>query len=286
MKRFIRGAFVLTWICLVPAIMVAQQTQPAGQQSPPTGKPAPELKQNFVDKTFKYNDDHVLVQAQVFEILGRDVRKVREYFEQNTPFRTTDEQYLKYCVRQRLFLLEGKASGQFDEENILDLPMEEKVALQKRYISQLTDASEVDDATIASYYHAFPRRFMKESTDTPGEEATQSKGPEPQAGPNGNEPSKPQPSPSDSEKHTAPQNGEPEIATPEEPPSHLQGPDSKGSTANRGLIKDKQIPADQLRPLNGTVRRMIGKFIMQSYSEKLIDKEYERLVEKYNVQFK
>lgn len=97
-----------------------------------------------------------------FVVRQQDVDAVKDFFEKNTPFRTTPKEYETYTIQVMLFAREAEKAG-------LDLPpsfqpvspMHAKVALADLYAQLLLDNYKLDPTVAESYYAAYPERFLR-----------------------------------------------------------------------------------------------------------------------------
>lgn len=110
------------------------------------------------------NDPKILASGEGFVITSRDVDRLRNFLEENTPLRTTQEQYVRYALQSKLFAREALQKGLAGEEwkEYEPVKPEELLIFSDVYIEYIMDSYELDEAVIESYYHAFPERFLKD----------------------------------------------------------------------------------------------------------------------------
>ncbi len=112
----------------------------------------------------KADPGNVVATGDGIRVTRDDVQAMRAYFEQRTPFRTTDQEYARYTVQVRLFAEEAirmkmDEGMEIDENN---LTVEDLLTLSQRYMKHVFDQYPVDERVLESYYRAFPEKFLKE----------------------------------------------------------------------------------------------------------------------------
>ncbi len=145
------------------------------------------------------SETNILVQGDDIQVSREDVEKVKNYFKENTPFRTKQKEYIRYTLELKLFAKEAKSLGLNQTQDtdrdasekecnkglkglawlyalslhfnasekecnkgLEGLEVEELIRLSNLYITHLLKEHPVNDNVIRSYYRAFPEKFRLE----------------------------------------------------------------------------------------------------------------------------
>lgn len=109
----------------------------------------------------------VVATAQGIQVTSKDVQAVKRFFEQNTPYRTSDEQYVQKTLEMKLFAREALENNLVkDEYTQMDQDSPKALYMYSQlYLDHLLGQYQLDPLVIESYYNAFPRRFLKKDED-------------------------------------------------------------------------------------------------------------------------
>ncbi len=123
-------------------------------------------------------DKELVASAQDLELTRDEVREIRSFLEENTPFRTSQEEYIKYALQMKLFAREALQQGLAGEEWSEHEPRNPKelYIFSDVYLEHILEQQKLDEAVIESYYHAFPERFLKDEDDPEVQERLDERG--------------------------------------------------------------------------------------------------------------
>lgn len=118
------------------------------------------------------SETNILVQGEDIQVSREDVERVKNYFKENTPFRTNQKEYIRYTLELKLFAKKARSLGlnnrqkndidASEKENNKGLVVEELIRLSNLYVTHLLKEHPVSDHVIRSYYRAFPEKFRLE----------------------------------------------------------------------------------------------------------------------------
>jgi hypothetical protein len=120
----------------------------------------------------------VVYQGKDVLVTADEIGEVRDYIEANTSYKAKSDQYADYVLELELFAKEGfhlgLTEGDGNGEALRKIDSQEKVAtliqVHKVYLEHLLDTLSINKDIIASFYYAFPEKFVLPQLEKDGKE--------------------------------------------------------------------------------------------------------------------